>query len=112
MTNQSNKTTLGPLQWGIILLTTATAVMHFVLIFPDVLFILNGLGYMGLLAALYLPLPQLVRFRPVTRWVLMGYAALTVLVWIFIGQRDMYAYINKIIELLLIGLLWLESRSS
>ena len=103
---------IGPLQIGIILLTTATALMHFVLIFPDFLFILNAVGYMVLLAALYLPIAPLARFRPVIRWLLMGYTALTVGIWLVIGQRDLYAYINKIIEVVLIVLLWVESRQS
>ena len=103
---------IGPLQIGIILLTTATALMHFVLIFPDLLFILNAVGYMVLLAALYLPIRPLARFRPAIRWLLMGYTALTVGIWLAIGQRDLYAYINKIIEVALIGLLWVDSRQN
>jgi hypothetical protein len=103
---------IGPLQIGIILLTTATALMHFVLIFPDVLFILNAVGYMALLAALYLPIAPLARFRPIIRWLLIGYTALTLAIWLAIGQRDLYAYIDKTIEVVLIVLLWLESRQS
>lgn len=108
--NQTQQLKFGPLQAGIVLLTLVTAVMHFILIFPDTLFILNALGYVGLLAALYLPLPFLSGYRPLVRWALMGYTALTVLIWVLIGQRDLYAYTDKTIELVLIGLLWLESR--
>jgi hypothetical protein len=32
------------------------------------LFILNELGYLGLLAALQLPIPRLARFRSAARW--------------------------------------------
>ena len=39
---------------GILLLGLATAIIHLQLLFPDPLFILNGLGYLGLLGA-YLP---------------------------------------------------------
>ena len=48
----------GPLRIGVILLTVGTAVIHLYLGlqgFP--LFILNGLGYLALLAALILPIP-------------------------------------------------------
>ncbi|MEJ7631651.1 MAG: hypothetical protein WKF28_04040 [Rubrobacteraceae bacterium] len=40
------------LRAGIILLTGATALIHLQLNFPDPVFMLNGLGYLGLLAAL------------------------------------------------------------
>jgi len=63
---------------GVFLLTLATAVIHvylaltaipyFGLNFGVMLFILNGLGYLGLLAALQLPIPQLARFRSAARW--------------------------------------------
>ena len=43
--------------------------------------LLNALGYLGLLAALPLPIPQLARFRPITRWALVDYAALTIALW-------------------------------
>ena len=98
------------LQIGIILLTAATAIIHFSLVFPSVLFILNGLGYLALLGALYLPIPQLTGYRHLVCWALMGYTALTVVLWIFIGSRIPIAYVDKAIEVVLIVLLWLESR--
>ena len=75
---ESTKPTIGGLQIGIILLTLATAAMHLALIFPDFLFILNALGYVGLLGALYLPIPGLARYRGIIRWALMGYTLLTI----------------------------------
>lgn len=101
---------LGSMQWGIILLTVATAAIHIALLFP--LFILNGLGYLALLAALYLPIRQLTSYRHPVRWVLLGYTALTVVLWVIIGQRDLVAYVDKVIEVVLIVLLWLESRQA
>ena len=103
---------LGSMQGGIILLTVATAVIHFSLLFPDVLFILNGLGYLGLLAALYLPIPQLRNHRHLVRWVLLGYTALTVILWVIMGSRNLIGYVDKAIEIVLIVLLWLESRQA
>jgi hypothetical protein len=102
----------GPMQWGIILLTVATAVIHFSLLFPDALFILNGLGYLGLLAALYLPISQLKSHRRLVRWVLLGYTALTVIPWVIMGSRILIGYVDKAIEIVLIILLWLESRQT
>jgi hypothetical protein len=96
------------LRAGIIALTLATAFIHLQLAFPDPVFILNGLGYLALLAALYLP--QLARYRNLMRWVLVGYAALTVLLWILIGARTPIGYIDKAIEVALISLLLLEAR--
>ena len=40
----------------------------------------------------------------------MAYTAVTIVAWVAIGQRDLYAYANKLIEIVLIVLLWLESR--
>jgi hypothetical protein len=60
------------LRVGIFLLTLATALIHLYLALSAIpyyglnsgvmLFILNGLGYLGLLAVLQLPIPQLERF--------------------------------------------------
>jgi hypothetical protein len=103
---------IGPLQIGIIVLTVVTAVTHITLVFPSVLFILNGLGYLVLLAALYLPIPQLSNYRWLVRWVLMGYTALTVILWVVVGSRTPVAYVDKVIEVVLIILLWLDSRQA
>jgi hypothetical protein len=96
------------LRAGIVLLTLATAAIHLQLAFPDPVFILNGLGYLALLAALYVP--QLARYRNLMRWALVGYAALTVLLWILIGARTPIGYIDKAIEVALLSLLLLETR--
>jgi hypothetical protein len=104
------KVQIGALQWGIIILTIATAVIHISLAFPDVIFILNGLGYLGLLAALYLPLAFLADYRSLIRWILMGYTALTIILWVIFGARTPLAYVDKAIEVVLIILLWIESR--
>lgn len=101
----------GTLRIGIIVLTTATALIHLylgLLGFP--LFILNGLGYLGLLAALYLPIPQLARYHDAARWILVGYTALTIFLWILVGARTPIGYIDKLIEVALIALLILDAR--
>jgi hypothetical protein len=98
------------LRVGIVLLTLATALIHLQLAFPDPAFILNGLGYLTLLVALYLPVPRVARYRNTVRWVLIGFTALTISLWILLGARTLIGYIDKIIEILLIILLLLEVR--
>jgi len=100
------------LRTGIVVLTLGTACIHFSLNFPDPGFILNGLGYVALLAALYLPVPQLARYGNVVRWILIGYAALTILLWILFGDRTLTGYTAKAIEIALITLLLLDARKS
>ncbi|MGQ9491911.1 MAG: hypothetical protein ACUVR4_14385 [Anaerolineae bacterium] len=108
---KSNKgVTLGQLQYGIILLTLATAIIHFTLVFPSPLFILNGVGFLALLAALYAPLPSLAPYRAWARWALIGYTALTVILWVIMGLRAPIGYVTKVIEVALIVLLLLEGR--
>lgn len=97
---------------GIVLLTGATAAIHLQLNFPDPIFILNGLGYLGLLGALYLPIPRLAEYRDAVRLGLIGFTSLTVFLWIVIGERTPISYVDKVIEVLLITLLLIEARRS
>jgi hypothetical protein len=103
-------TTNSVLRAGIVVLTLGTAAIHLQLNFPDPVFILNGLGYLALLAALYVPLLPLARYANVVRWVLAGYAAITILLWVLIGARNGLAYADKAIEVTLITLLLIEAR--
>ena len=102
----------GALRAGIVLLTVGTAVIHLQLNFPDPVFILNGLGYLGLLAALLAPMPQVARYRNLVRLALIGYAALTIFLWILVGARTPIGYVDKVIEVALILLLLLDTRRS
>jgi hypothetical protein len=72
------------------------------------LFILNCLGYLALVFALYRRSFQ--RFRRITRWLLIGYTALTLLLWAVIASSgaDLMAYIDKAAEVVLIILLLIE----
>jgi hypothetical protein len=98
------------LRIGIIILTLGTAFIHLTLAFPDAVFILNGLGYLTLLVALYLPIPQLTQYRHLVRWTLVGYTALTIFLWVLFGARTPIGYIDKLIEAVLIALLIVEAR--
>ena len=108
---------------GIFLLTLATAVIHLYLAFTAIpyfglnigvmLFILNGLGYLGLLAALQLPIPQLARFRSAARWTLVAYAALTiVLFFVMAPSYEFIGYVDKAIEVALIALLLADAYTA
>jgi hypothetical protein len=95
---------------GVVLLTLITAIVHLSLLFPDPVFILNGLGYLTLLAALYLPIPWLAPYRHVVRWTLIGYATLTISLWIAIGERTLLGFSTTADEVALVILLLLEGR--
>jgi hypothetical protein len=118
----SSRTSAG-LGVGIFVLTLATAGIHLYLAltaipymglnFGVMLFILNGLGYLGLLAALQLPIPQLARFRSAARWALIGFAALTiVLFFIMAPEYTILGYVDKAIEAALISLLLADAYTS
>lgn len=107
MSSSRTSAGVGLLGLGIALLTLATAAIHLYLglSFGVVLFTLNGLGYLGLLAALQLPIPQLARFRPVTRWVLVAYTALTIVLYFVMAPLTAIGLVDKAIEAALILLL-------
>ena len=107
-----NNVKLGPLQIGIIILTIATAAIHLWIGIPNNfgMFILNGIGYLALLVALYLP--QLRKYQGWIRWVFIVYTAVTVIAWIAIGSRNTIGYVDKLIEVALIALLFIEGRRS
>jgi len=98
------------LRIGIVLFTLGAALIHFSLNFPDPAFILNGLGYLTLLAALYLPISRLAPHRRVVRWALIGYATLTILLWVVMGERTLLGYSTTAGEVALVGLVVLEGR--
>jgi hypothetical protein len=97
---------------GIVVLTFGTALTHMSLLFPDPVFLLNGIGYLTLLGALYLPIAQLRPRRRLIRRVLIGYTLLTIAIWILIGERSMIGYVNKVNEIALVLLLLLDDRRS
>jgi hypothetical protein len=105
-----NSNNFDPMQIAIILLTLATAIIHLALGISGglVMFILNGIGYIVLVVALFLP--QFKAQRNLIRWGLIAFAAVTVIGWVAIGMRTSVAYIDKLIEVALIVLLFIEGR--
>jgi hypothetical protein len=107
-----NKKTL--ISIGIAVLSVVTALIHLSL-FPDIMFTLNGLGYLGLAAALLLPIPFLARFKKPIWWLFFGYTLLTMLLWVIMGEKTFVAgtssalgYYATVTELILAVLLWFD----
>ena len=105
-------------QIGIVLAALATAILHITL-FPDIVFTLNGLGYIGLLGAFLLPIPFLQQNRTLVWWAFVGYTALTIVLWVIMGDKNFVAgtssatgYYAKVAEVILIILLWTEKPKS
>lgn len=101
--------------YGIILSTLATALLHLSLfprMGPDPI-ALNGLGYLALLGAYFLPIPFFQQKHGLVWWALMGYTVLTFILWVIMGDKTFtfdfsnaaIGYYAKAAELFLIGFL-------
>lgn len=78
-------------------------------------FVLNGLGYLSLLAALFMDVPFFRDNRPLAHWLLIGFAALTlILYFVFNGFSNFgpAAIITKGAELLLIIATYMHLRAA
>jgi hypothetical protein len=102
-------------QYGIILATLATALLHLSLfprLGPDPI-ALNGLGYLALLGAYFLPIPFFQQRHKLVWWALLGYTLLTFVLWVIMGDKTFtfdfsnaaIGYYAKAAELFLIGFL-------
>ncbi len=113
MTTQSS-TRISGMHIAIILLATATGLIHLWLGLRgpglDIMFTLNGLGYLMLAAVGYLPIAPLAKYQTLARWGLAAFAAVTIIGWIFIGLKIPLGYITKVIEVVLIILVILDLR--
>jgi hypothetical protein len=115
-TREITMSALNSRQIGILILAALTALIHLFLGFTSlgdgffgIIFLLNGLGYL-LLAGLYLA-PQFSAQRSLIRWALLGYTALTFILYFLFNWPDVWSPVglgNKAIELVLIILLWLD----
>ena len=75
--------------YGIIVSTLATALLHLSLfsrLGPDPI-ALNGLGYLALLGAYFLPIPFFQQRHKLVWWVFMGYTVLTFILWVILGDK-------------------------
>jgi hypothetical protein len=93
----------------VVLLTLATAAIHASL--GGIMFMANAVGYSVLALAMVVPGP-LARYRGLVRLALMGFAAATIVGWLAFGARFDLAYLDKGIEVALIGILLVEQWRS
>lgn len=98
------------LQIAIILLALATALIHLIVLnirmgHIDIMFTLNGLGFLALLVAYFAPIAIFQKYHSLLRWAFIGYTALTILAWVVItgfNLSDPLALVTKAIEIILI----------
>ena len=113
-------------QYVIVLLAIFTAILHLAAAFdkklfptPDPTFILNGLGYLGLLGAYFLPIKFFQERHKLVWRALFGYVILTIVAWVviwvglnvikdsvpFFSHDSLYGVPAKIAEVTLLVLL-------
>ena len=76
--------------------------------------VLNGLGYIGLLGAYFLPIPFFQQKHKLVWWVFVGYTILTVVLWVILGKKEFVfgwntaaiGYYAKTAEVILLAFLW------
>jgi hypothetical protein len=102
--------------YGLIICCLTTAYLHLSL-YPDFSFVLNGLGYISLLAAYFWPSPLLQErdIHVILWWGLVIYTVATILLWVAIGDPHFVlgtssatGYYAKTAEILLLAFLWAD----
>jgi hypothetical protein len=96
---------------AVVVLTLFTALIHLVVLNLDgleFLFLLNGLGYLGLLGALLFNIPA--GQQRLVHYAFMAYAAVTIVAWVIMNGdfSDPIGVSTKTVEVLLIVFLWLD----
>jgi len=99
---------------GIVLNNIATALLHLSL-FPDIMFLLNGLGYLGLLGAYFLPIGFFQQRHKLVWWIMFGYTILTILLWVIMGDKNFstisaVGFFAKVFEIELLLFLWADKE--
>ncbi len=86
------------------------SILQFIPLPLSTLFILNGIGYLVLIVALYLPF--LYRFQRIVRWLLIVFAATTFVLYFLVNgfHLDTISLIDKVAEIALIVLLVIDDR--
>lgn len=115
---ETSQSKLGWVQFGIMITAVITAVIHLYIgiTLPSTLFILNGIGYLVLLIGLFVQFSLAQKNRSLIRWVLMGFAAVTIVAWLAIGDKSWpsgaLGYVTKFDEIILLALLWMDRSRS
>ena len=92
-------------------LTAAAIHLYLGLKFADVIFVLNGIGYIGLVGMYLLPINFLKPFHNLIGWALMGYSALTIILWaIMNGKPDPVGLLALGVEAAIIVTVLLDMR--
>ncbi len=109
---------LSPKQIGILVSGLATAFLHLYLFTKMGLdpIVLNGLGFIGLLGAYFLPISFFQQKHKLVWWGLVGYTVLTIILWVILGNKSFVfdmstpaiGYYAKVAELFLLGFLWAD----
>jgi len=102
--------------YGIIVCGLITAYMHISLYSDFGYFdwiVLNGFGTLALLSAYFLPIPFFQQRHLTVFRALVGYAVLTILLWLLFGDKTFFfattaatGYYAKIAEMSLLAFLW------
>ena len=104
------------LRIGIVIFGLFTAIVHLVLLNIrmggfDPAFTANGIGYLVLLGLFVFNPPFLAGRERLLHYVYMGFAAVTIVAFLIIGdKRDVLGWITKTDEVLLILSLWQDLR--
>ncbi len=109
------------LRIAITILTVLTAGIHLLLVFAAagqgdmttvVMFSLNGLGYLALLAALLLNLPMLAGRERLVHYAFIAYTAVTIVGYFAVNGAGSFSnpigLFDKLVEILLVAALWLH----
>lgn len=94
------------LRLSVVGLALATAAIHATL--GGWLFLANAAGYTVLALAMIAPSAFIGRWRWVVRAALIGFTVATIVGWLMFGPRFHLAYVDKIIELVLLAVLLAE----
>lgn len=107
---------------AIVVLGLLTALVHLYLFYmgasrgrPSYLFLANGVGYLVLLGAFFATLTSKAQIRNLVSYLLMAYAALTIVAWVVMnGGRFLLglSIVTKLAEILLIAVLWMHLRAT
>ena len=108
--------------YGIILATLVTGLLHLFLLTRLGLdpIALNGLGYLALLGAYFLPISFFQQRHNLVWWAFIGYTVLTFVLWLILGDKNFtfdfstaaIGYYAKTAELFLMGFLLADRPKS
>lgn len=109
---------LRPIQLLISALVVMTAIVHLMVGIDAPLLLANGVGYVAILAALYLlPVKLFKGLRTPLSWLLIAYTIITIISFFVIhpggiedGSLDWLGLVTKAVEVVLIALLFLDWR--